>query len=136
MPLSAHLADPEPINMTPMIDVVFNLLIFFLLSAAYFSQEKSLELAVPKVKGTAAAVAAPSDLVVNVEADGTIFLDANPLPLAELEARLQKARANYPDQGVAIRGDEGARYQSIADVLAACKRAGIRRIDVMVRSTQ
>lgn len=136
MPLSAQLSDFEPINMTPMIDVVFNLLIFFLLSAAYFSEERQLELSVPTVKASAPVVSGPREWVVNVKADGTMLLNDEKVDARRLEDKLRQARKNYPDQAVAIRGDEAARYQWIADVLAICRRSGIRRIDAVVQEAK
>jgi biopolymer transport protein ExbD len=133
MPLSADLPPEEAINMTPMIDVVFNLLIFFLLSATYITEERQLELQVPAVPAAAPAVATPSDLVINVSASGAVSIDDQEMSLEALEKKLDDARANFPGQGVSIRGDKEAPYQWVARVLSICKRAGIRRIDVMVQ---
>ncbi|MBY0587361.1 biopolymer transporter ExbD [bacterium] len=133
MPLSAHLEPDESINMTPMIDVVFNLLVFFLLSATYITEERQLELQVPSVPASAPAVAAPSDLIINIAASGTISINNQELSVEAMEQRLESARKNFPGQGVSIRGDKQAAYQFVARVLSVCKRVGIRRIDVMVQ---
>jgi biopolymer transport protein ExbD len=133
MPLTADLSPEEPINMTPMIDVVFNLLVFFLLSATYITEERQLELQVPSVPAAAPAVPTPSDLVINIAASGAISIDEKDLSMEGLEEKLESARKNFPGQGVSIRGDKEAAYQSVARVLSICKRVGIRRIDVMVQ---
>ena len=133
MPLSAQLPPDEPLNMTPMIDVVFNLLIFFMLSASFITEERELELSVPTVKSSAPMASAPRDLVINIERSGDVVVDGQKFDAAGLEAFLEKARSNYPDQTVSIRGDQDARHQWFAEVLAICKRAKIRSIDVIVQ---
>jgi biopolymer transport protein ExbD len=133
MPLSADVPDSDPINMTPMIDIVFNLLIFFMLSATYMIEEREIALSVPSVRGAAPSAPAPSEIVVNVHEDGRVSIDGQPLDAASLADRLRKAVANYPDQSVAIRGDEAARYQWIAEVLSIAKESGVRRMDVVVQ---
>lgn len=135
MPLSAHLPEPEPLNMTPMIDVVFNLLVFFLLSASFYAEERELELSVPAVSSTSAIVSGPQDIVINVSKDCRVTVNGHLHDAASLERFLKAAVKNYPGQGVAIRGDKEARYQWIADVLAICKRIGVRRLDVVVQES-
>lgn len=133
MPLRANIADSDSFNMTPMIDVVFNLLIFFLLSATYANEERELELSVPTVKSAAPAAPSPRAIEVVVHSDGRVELQGESVTAPVLESRLVQAKRNYPDQSVAIRGDRGARYQWVADVLSICRRAGIRKVDVIVR---
>lgn len=119
--------------MTPMIDVVFNLLIFFLLSATYFQEESELELSLPKVKSAAPSTSSPRDIEIRVLADGAVEFDGKAVDSKELEDQLTQARDNYPDQAVSIRGDGATRYQWVADVLSICRRVGIRKIDVLVQ---
>lgn len=133
MPIRTGIPDSESVNMTPMIDVVFNLLIFFLLSATYFHEESELELSLPKVKSAAPVTSSPRDLKISVLADGRVQIEGDVVDATGLEARLRGAKENYPDQAVSIRGDGAARHQWVADVLAICRRVGIRRIDVLVQ---
>lgn len=136
MPLQAGVAESEPLNMTPMIDVVFNLLVFFLLSATYLSEDRQLELSVPSVRSASPSAATPLDLEILVHMDGRVELAGRPVTAAELEDALAAARANYPDQAVSIRGDGAARHQWIADVLSVCQRVGVRKINVVVRQQE
>lgn len=125
--------EPEEttINMTPIIDIVFNLLIFFLLGSTYLNDERELELDLPRVPAAAPLTAAPDELTLHVRADGTITLDQKQLTAEELEDRLIKAKANYPDQAVAIRGDRRAAYETILSIVSICRRAGIQRVDFL-----
>ena len=92
MPLSAHLPDPEPLNMTPMIDVVFNLLVFFLLSALFYAEERELELSVPTVNSAKAVVSGPEDIIINVNEDGRVTMNSRLYDATQLEVFLEKCR--------------------------------------------
>lgn len=131
--IKMEVPEPEPMNMTPMIDVVFNLLIFFLLGSTYLNDDRQLSLELPRASSAAAAADAPDELVVIVLADGQLRLRDQPRTPAELEADLRAARANYPDQAVSIRGDRRVQYEAITQVLSACRKAGIVHVDCLVR---
>lgn len=125
--------EPEEmsLNMTPIIDIVFNLLIFFLLGSTYLNDERELELDLPRVPAAAPLTAAPDELTIHVRADGTITIDEKPQTISALEELLAKARANYPDQAVAIRGDRRVPYEVILSIVSVCRRAGIERVDFL-----
>lgn len=128
--------DPDEapaVNMTPMIDIVFNLLIFFLLGSTYLNEDRSLELELPRVVAAAPLTDAPDEIMINVLVDGKITVEGRELSVAELEALLTAARKNYPDQTVAVRGDRAALYERVLNVVAICRRAGIARVDFLAR---
>jgi len=77
--------------------------------------------------------ALPDELIVNVAADGKIYLNGKQRRLNELEADLVAAKKNYADQAVLIRGEGEGRYQNVVDVLAACDRAKINAVSLPVR---
>lgn len=132
MVLSCDVPEPETLNMTPMVDVVFNLLVFFLLGSTYLYEERELAVELPRVQAASPLTEAPEDIVVNVRADGTIIARNKPYTLSQLETMLKEARENYPDQSVAIRGDKATRYEHVAQVIAACRLAGVSRLDCLV----
>src|SRR5215510_12554998 len=83
-------------NMTPMIDVVFQLIIFFLLSSHLAKQEKQLPLALPTAKsGIVEAADARPRLTVNVLADGTLLVASRPIQPDELAGLLRERRAAH-----------------------------------------
>lgn len=134
--LRAPIEEEQPLNMTPIIDVVFNLLIFFLLGSTYLNEERELELQLPRVAAAAPLTEAPDEISVNVRADGTVSIEGMTMTLPDLEERLVAARKNYPDQAVAIRGDGKVRYEAVANVIAICRRAGIGQLDMLVEEQQ
>src|SRR5262249_26266607 len=113
------------INLTPMIDVVLNLLIFFMLGTRFADMERQLHVQLPSVSAAQPLSSPPDEVVVNVFADGRIMVQQEPLSLAELESRLKAAQARYADQAVLIRGDAQGVYQNVMDILGACHRARI-----------
>jgi biopolymer transport protein ExbD len=133
MPLKTTIDDPPVMNMIPMIDIMFNLIIFFLVTTSFQGLERDIALRVPEVVGQEALTAAPQRRVVNVYRDGAITLDESPVTLAGLTGQLAAARAQYSDLGVLVRGDGGGPFQGVAEVLNACKEAGIQELAISVR---
>ena len=134
MPLKTHLDDEPTLNLTAMLDVMFLLIIFFVLGARFVDDERKISLRVPEVVDRGALTAAPARREVNVYRDGTITLDGRTVGLDELTARLAHARRQYSELGVLVRGDARGEFQNVAAALAACKRAGIRELGITVRS--
>lgn len=132
MPLKTYVEDPPTLNMTPMIDCVFLLLVFFLLGTKFTELERKIGLQVPEVTDAGALTAAPERKVVNVYRDGAITLDKKPVTLDELQSQLAAARSQYSDLGVLVRGDAYGQFQRVAEVLNACKQAGIQELGISV----
>ncbi len=134
MPLKTHLDEQPQLNMTPMIDCVFLLLIFFLVASRLEEQSFQIPLRLPEVVDRGALAAAPEKMVVTVYRNGTITLDNTPVTLDELAARLAAVRRQYADLGVLVRGDAKGEYQRVAEVLNACKQAGIKELGISVKT--
>jgi len=132
MPLKTQLDEQPTLNLTPMIDIVFLLIIFFMVGTKFTELERKIGLRVPEVTDHGALTAAPEKRVVNVYRDGTVTLDREPVTLEELTTRLAAARGQYADLGVLIRGDGQGPYQNVAEVFNACKRAGINQLAISV----
>jgi biopolymer transport protein ExbD len=117
----------DGVNMTPMIDVVFQLLIFFLLTTHLSRQEVSAELVLPRAEsGDEAQEDQTPRVTVNVLPDGQIQLGNQPLAAAELTARLRVENLKHDARlEVRIRADRSVPYQFVEPVLAACAAAGV-----------
>ena len=133
MPLKTHQEDIPQINLTPMLDIVFNLIIFFMVGTQYSELERSLGLEVPQVSEGGALTAAPESRVVNVYKDGHVTLDRETVSLDQLTSKLSGARTQYPDIGVVVRGDGAGTFQRVAEVLNACKQAGVSELAISVK---
>ena len=106
MPLKTHVDEQPSLNLTSMIDVLFLLIIFFMVGTKFTESERQIALRVPQVAEHAALSPAPEKKVVQVYRDGQVVFDRQNVTLDELTARLQAARRQYPDVGVLVRGDE------------------------------
>jgi biopolymer transport protein ExbD len=131
-----HQADELPtINMTPMVDVILCLLVFFMAATRLYDwDENEFAVNLPEVGAAAPLTAPPDDLVLTIVRPGQVVLNEQALDLPALEKVLHQARDRYADQGVVVRGDAALRYQDLADVLSACDAAGIRNVRLPVRS--
>lgn len=122
------------INMTPMVDVVLCLLIFFMAATRLYDWDESqFTVRVPEVSDAAPLTAGPADLTLAIVEPGKVLVGSTPHDLDSLTTLLREARERYPDQGVQVRGDASLRYQALADVLAACEAAGIQNVRLPVR---
>ena len=129
-----HQADELPhINMTPMVDVVLCLLVFFMAATRLYDWDESeFAVNVPEVADAAPLTAAPDDLVLTIVKPGKVAVGETTYDLDGLADLLREARGRYADQGVVIRGDATLTYQDLADVLSACDAAGIRNVRLPV----
>lgn len=130
-----HQNDELPqINMTPMVDVVLCLLVFFMAATRLYDwDENQFVVNVPQVSEAAPLTAAPDDLALTIVRPGVVSLGESTYDLEGLAAVLRDARDRYSEQGVVIRGDSKLNYQDLADVLSVCDSAGIRNVRLPVR---
>jgi len=110
--------------------VVFLLIIFFLVGARFTEQERQYDIQLPSSDAVQPLTGAPDALMVNVRQDGTILLGIQPVSLEELEDQLRSAKENFEDQAVVVRGEGRGMYQPVIDVLGACHRTQITRISL------
>jgi len=136
MPLKTHQDEQPTLNLTPMIDIVFLLIIFFMVGTKFAEWENNLALKVPQVKDTGTLAPAPEKRVINVYQDGRISLDSDFLTLDQLTTRLTSVRQQYSGVGVVVRGDAEGAFQNVATVLGACREAGITDMGISVRLAQ
>ena len=133
MPLKTHQEDLPPINLTPMIDIVFNLIIFFMVGARFTDLERKVDLSVPQVAEIRTLTPTPEKRTINVYRDGRVELDGEPVSIDQLVMRLSDAQRQYVDLGVNVRGDAQTPFQNVGVVLTACRQAGISELGISVR---
>ena len=132
MPLKTHHDDLPAINLTPMIDILFNLIIFFMVSTRFTEIERKVDLSVPQVGGTSSLADMGKSHVINIYRDGEISFDGRAVSLADLRTQLAAARRQYADLEVTLRGDGLTHYQNVAAVMTACQQAGISEMGIAV----
>ena len=136
MPLKVHRDQQTTINLTPLIDIVFLLIIFFMVGTQFSEltkQEKNIPLEIPTVSSGAALTAAPDSRVINVLKDGQIMLDEQSVSLDQLLSELVEIKKQYNQIGVVIRGDAKCAYDRVTNVIATCKEAEINHLNISVK---
>lgn len=113
-------------EMTPLIDMVFLLLIFFLVATTFHQEEREMQIALPIAKSAGPISATLREIVINVDAEGGIIVTGRRIDAAELEAMISEAVEANPRQKVTVRGDRHAAYGHVVSVLDICKRSGIQ----------
>ena len=128
MPLKVQQDDEPTINLTSMIDVLFLLIIFFMVGTRFDDAERQIDLNLPRVAGAAPMIAGPQSRVVSLSRDGSVMLDGRRMSTAELTATLRAAVAEYRDTAVDVRSDGASTAQQLADVFAAIQNAGVNKL--------
>jgi biopolymer transport protein ExbD len=133
MPLKTESAEEPTMNLTPMIDVVLLLVIFFMVGTQFTEAEKQFDIDLPSVAAAQPLTGRPDELVVNITKDGAMYLETQPVTLAQLEQELQAAYERYEDQAVMVRGDAEVPYQAVMDVLGLCQQVNITNVQLANR---
>lgn len=122
-----HLPEKKGLDLTPMIDVVFLLLIFFLITSIF--ARPSLPLNLPEAE-TARLTQEP-EVSVAVKADGAILLDGREVALAELYPALRARYQGQEKRGITLLSDKGVPFGRVVEVMDQAKKAGAEEISVL-----
>jgi biopolymer transport protein ExbD len=118
------------INVVPMLDLAWNLLVVFMIVVTASVQGISVNL--PKASAAVSKIK-PSTKAITITAEGTIFLDSFPVTLSELESRLRQFKAADPNLPVLVRGDEKITYKNIIDVLDLLQKLDITQLGLVTQ---
>jgi biopolymer transport protein ExbD len=120
----------DDINITPMLDLAYVLLVIFILMTTATVQ--GLKVNLPKASNTP-SLAKPQTKAITINNEGKVFLDTVPVTIPELEQRLSAAKAQNPEVPVVVRGDSLTQYQAVMDVLDVVGRIGISQIGLATK---
>jgi biopolymer transport protein TolR len=121
------------INVTPLVDVMLVLLIIFMVTAPLLTV--GVEINLPRT--AANPVSQPDEpLTVSVRADGSVFVQEEATTVEALTARLAAIAQNKPELRIFVRGDQGANYGRIAEVLGAINRGGFSRVALITETSE
>ena len=118
--------DGVSLDMTPMIDMVFLLLTFFLAATTFYQQEREMKIALPFAASAGPISAMLQEFVVNVDDAGRMYLGGRLVEPDQLRSKVREAVSVNAEQKVTVRGDRRAAYEHIVAVLDICKGAGIQ----------
>lgn len=120
----------DDINVTPMLDLSYVLLIIFIIMTTATVQGITVNL--PKAS-QAPSLNEPKTKAITITQDGTIYLDTYPVSMTELESFLRQYKAVDPDLPVVIKADAAIQYQSVVDVLDLMGRLEIHQIGLVTK---
>jgi biopolymer transport protein TolR len=120
------------INVTPMVDVMLVLLIIFMVTAPLMTSGVSVDL--PKTN--AQPLNSDSEpLTVSIKADGSIFLQNEPIDISDIVAKLQAIAQNNPDRRIFVRGDKDLPYGRIMEVMGTITTGGFTKVALLAEQT-
>lgn len=130
MKIGGRRSEEPSLNLTPLIDVVFQLLIFFMVATTFLDPEREIDIDLPEATTGTRAEVQSDELVINVFADGRLVLSGETIAPGELLSRLKRAAQEDPRTPVTIRGDRVVHHERIVAVMDACGQAGLLNLAV------
>lgn len=122
-------ATPNPgVPLTPMIDVVFLLLCFFVTSQIFAQWETEIDIALPTAATGDMPQRLPGEVIINVLADGTAVVNGQTLDDGRLREMMDRLVQLFPGQPVLLRADKATAYEHVVRVLDTCRQADIWNI--------
>lgn len=120
----------DDINITPMLDLAYVLLIIFIIMTTASVQGIKVDL--PQASA-APSLAKPKTKAVTITAEGQVYLDTYPVTLEELEQRLAQFKAADPELPVVVKGDAAVQYQKVMEVLDMMGRLDITQLGLVTQ---
>ncbi|HMO05779.1 MAG TPA: biopolymer transporter ExbD [Kiritimatiellia bacterium] len=118
---------PSPgIDLAPLIDCVFLLLIFFMLSSSFLQPAIPLQLP----SSTSKETPDPNRIVISVDANDTVFVNDEPVAIEQLGSTLLRLSNGETTQPVLFRGDQSIRYDRFIAVVTETRKAGFRHLSL------
>ena len=115
------------LNLAPLIDVVFLLLIFFLVTARFQQEDHELDVQLPTASEARPLTVEPAELFVGIDQQGQYFIDGRQMTLQEVDEVIRRAAINNPmNQSVIIRADKRVPLDFAAQVMNLCNRHAVR----------
>jgi biopolymer transport protein ExbD len=128
MKFSNRQPEPATMQLAPMIDIVFLLLIFFIVTWQYTRSETELSVSVPTAEEGVQKNRSRGEIIINILADGSLKVEGGGVNLLQLRDKLTAVAKQFKNQPVRIRGDGNVNYQRIVEVIDTCQKSGIWNI--------
>jgi biopolymer transport protein ExbD len=120
----------DDINVTPMLDLAYVLLVIFIIMTT--ASVQGIKVNLPKASD-APSLAKPKTKAITIRDDGQVFLDAYPVTMDELEARLRGLKAADPQLPVIVKGDAAVQYGKVVEVLDLLGRLDITQLGLVTQ---
>lgn len=136
MKFQSSTTEKREIQIAPLIDIVFLLLIFFMVTATYAEQEQAADVKVPTSDEGIDRPKALTEITINVTAEGDCIINGISYSQSELLQKLRRLTSLSDDgksQPVRIRGDKETKFQEVVKVIDVCQKAEIWNISFAVK---
>lgn len=124
--------DNFEIPMTSLIDIVFLLLIFFLVATNFTRREMDHKVVLPESEAGVKASQVPNRMVINIREDGMLVVNGKVMAENELRDAVRDFAVVHPDRPAVIRADAKVPYRSVMTVFGICRTAGVRNVDLPI----
>lgn len=128
--------DAVEVQMAPLIDCVFLLLIFFLVATTLRKIERELPIELPQSAAAMDVAQVQGRLVISLDSIGGIHIGGEPVSLSVLHERLRSAAARNPNQRIRIDGDRRAPFQAVVHIIDLCQFEGLTRVSIRAAKQQ
>ena len=120
------------VDMTPMIDCVFLLLIFFLVATVVKKTEEEIDVNLPQAKFTSEKKYSDETLplVIGIDKSGQFYIDGSPVGKQRLHLALKEVAQSDPKRRIRIDGDRDARFQDLASIMELCSFEGLTNVGI------
>ncbi|WP_223787083.1 ExbD/TolR family protein [Marinicella meishanensis] len=125
--------DEAEINITPMLDVVFIMLIFFIVTTS-FVKETGVDISRPS--SSQAKQVKKGNILVAIKEDGVIWINKQEVDLRAVRSRVEKMHAENPEASAVIIADRGSRTGDLVEVMDQIKSAGVESISIAAEKGQ
>lgn len=120
----------DDVNITPMVDLTFVLLLIFIIMCT--ASVQGIKVNLPKASNTP-SLAKPKTVAITVSDSGKLFMDASPVTMDELRQRLGQRLAQDPELPVVVRGDTATQYGNVVDVLALLQSLNVSQLGMVTQ---
>jgi biopolymer transport protein ExbD len=122
------------IEIIPMIDTMFFLLVFFMVATLSMTLQRGMPVNLPASAEAKADV--PDTVTISITGEGAVYLDKEAVPIDGLTARLRAVKARSSEPSVVVKADEDARHGTVVKVLDAVKQAGLHKLAIATKPLQ
>ena len=117
---------PPQLMLSPMIDMIFLLLVFFIVGTMYMSELRSIPIQLPQAKNS--ETLKKSSFTVSIKKDGSLYLDDIPIELEQLIKNVKIENENNPEFFVMIRAEEEVNYKTVIKLIDELRGTGVNRL--------
>jgi biopolymer transport protein ExbD len=126
MNFKKHIRDnPLGFQMAPMIDIIFIMLIHFMVATIFAQWENKLGIQVPSADSGLRIERQPGEVIINIDTEGEIYINSKLISEQRLESLLGQIAETFKSQPVVIRADQNTRHKDVIRVLDICRKVDI-----------